>query len=120
MIYVCEGEKDVHAIEAAGATATCNPGGAGKWREDYTEFLRDAMVIIVADKDKPGQAHARQVATSLQGVAAAIEIAEAAGEGRGAIKDAADHLAAGHALARPGDYLDVGRDGPRGSRAGPA
>jgi 5S rRNA maturation endonuclease (ribonuclease M5) len=97
----CEGEKDVHAVEAAGMTATCNPMGAGKWREEYTGFLRDATVIIVADRDKPGQAHARQVATSLQGVAAAIEIAEAAGEGTEGgdkIKDVADHLAAGRGL----------------------
>ena len=101
IVYVCEGEKDVHAVESAGATATCNPGGAGKWRPEYSEFFRDAAVIIVADRDKPGQAHARQVATSLQGIAAAVEIAEAAGEGAAAgarIKDAADHLAAGHGL----------------------
>ena len=36
VIYVCEGEKDVHALERAGVTATCNPGGAGKWREEYS------------------------------------------------------------------------------------
>jgi 5S rRNA maturation endonuclease (ribonuclease M5) len=101
IIYICEGEKDVHAIEAAGATATCNPGGAGKWRPEYSEVLRDAVVIIVADRDKPGQAHARQVAASLADIARAVEIAEAAGEGTAGreLKDAADHLAAGHALA---------------------
>jgi len=102
VIYVCEGEKDVHAIEAAGATATCNPGGAGKWRPEYAETLRDAVVIIIADRDKPGQAHARQVAASLSDVARAVEIAEAAGEGTVAgehLKDVSDHLAAGHKLA---------------------
>ena len=30
-VYVVEGEKDVHALERAGAVATCNPMGAGKW-----------------------------------------------------------------------------------------
>jgi 5S rRNA maturation endonuclease (ribonuclease M5) len=102
LIYICEGEKDVHAIEAAGMTATCNPGGAGKWREEYSEFLRDAIVIIVADRDKPGQAHARQVAASLEDIAAAVEIREPAGEGIAGgdrIKDVSDHLAAGHGLA---------------------
>ena len=101
LIYVCEGEKDVHAVERAGMTATCNPGGAGKWREEYSEFLRDAIVIIIADRDKPGQAHARQVATSLQDMAAAVEIREPAGEGIPSgdrIKDVSDHLAAGHDL----------------------
>lgn len=101
VIYVCEGEKDVHAIEAVGAIATCNPGGAGKWRDEYAEVLRDAIVVIVADRDKPGQAHARQVAASLDGVARAVEIVEAAGEGGDGppLKDAADHLSAGYSLA---------------------
>ena len=101
VIYVCEGEKDVHAIERAGGTATCNPGGAGKWRPEYAEFLAGAVVRIVADRDRPGQAHARQVKASLDGVARAFEIVEAAGEGADGreLKDAADHLAAGHSLA---------------------
>lgn len=94
VIYVCEGERDVHALEAAGVTATCNPGGAGKWRPEYAEVLRDAVVRIIADADKPGRAHARQVAVSLEGVASAVEITEAA-----VGKDAADHLAAGKSLA---------------------
>jgi 5S rRNA maturation endonuclease (ribonuclease M5) len=95
VIYVVEGEKDVHALEAAGVTATCNPGGAGKWRPEYAEFLREAVVIIVADKDKPGQAHARQVAASLEDIAGAVEIQEAAGD----LKDVSDHLRAGRTLA---------------------
>lgn len=97
MIYICEGEKDVHALERAGVTATCNPGGAGKWRPEFAEFLRDVIVIIIADKDKAGQAHARQVAASLDGVAAAVEIVEATAEH----KDAAAHLAAGFGI---GDF----------------
>ena len=43
-IYVVEGEKDVHAIERAGET--CNPGGAGKWREDYSAALAGAKVVV--------------------------------------------------------------------------
>lgn len=90
IIYIAEGEKDVHALERAGVVATCNSGGAGKWRPEFAEVLRDAIVYVIADNDKPGRAHARQVATSLEGVAAAVEILEAA-----VGKDAADHLAAG-------------------------
>lgn len=93
-IWVVEGEKDVHALERTGNIATCNPGGAGKWRAEYSEVLRDAIVMIVADADKPGRAHARAVAKSLAGIAAAVEIQEAA-EG----KDVSDHLAAGRSLA---------------------
>lgn len=94
-VWVCEGEKDVHALELADVTATCNPGGAGKWRPEFAELFRDVVVHIVADKDKPGQAHARQVAASLDGIASAVEILEAAGPH----KDAAAHLGAGLTLA---------------------
>jgi RecA-family ATPase len=52
-------------------------------------------VVIVADADKPGRAHARQVAASLEGIAGAVEIVEAA-----AGKDAADHLAAGKTVGQ--------------------
>jgi hypothetical protein len=94
-VFICEGEKDVHSLEAHGLVATCNPGGAGKWRPEYTEFLRDASVLIVADKDAPGQAHARQVRDAILPVAREVVIVEA-GEG---CKDVTDHLAAGLDIA---------------------
>lgn len=93
-IYVCEGEKDVHTLETLGQVATCNPGGAGKWRPEYSDVLRDTDVIIVADKDDPGQAHARTVRDSLLGVAASVAIVEAAD----GCKDVTDHNRAGHEL----------------------
>ncbi len=93
VIYVPEGEKDVHSVERAGGVATCNPGGAGKWRPEFSEALRDATVVVIADADKPGREHARAVAASLAGTAASVEVREAA-EG----KDVTDHLASGRAL----------------------
>jgi 5S rRNA maturation endonuclease (ribonuclease M5) len=90
-VFIVEGEKDVHALEAAGEVATCNPGGAGKWRAEYAEHFTGADVVIVADKDRPGRIHARRVADSLEGKADRVVITEAV-EG----KDAADHLAAGY------------------------
>lgn len=94
IIYVVEGEKDVHSAESVGMTATCNPHGAGKWLPGYSEFLRDAIVIIIADRDDAGYAHSRMVAKSLAKIAAAVEISEPA-EG----KDLSDHLAAGLGFA---------------------
>jgi DNA primase len=87
-VYVAEGEKDVHAIEAAGGVATCNPMGAGKWRPEYGDVLKGATVIVVADKDPAGFAHAAAVRADLTGKAASVTVVEAA-EG----KDAANHLA---------------------------
>jgi 5S rRNA maturation endonuclease (ribonuclease M5) len=89
-IYVVEGEKDVERCETAGLVATCNPGGAGKWSREYTETLRGAHVVIVADWDAPGRAHALRVARELDGVAQSVRILRAA-----AGKDAHDHFTAG-------------------------
>jgi len=76
VVVVCEGEKDVHALERAGYVATTNPGGAGgpnqsKWLPQYTRALEGARVVIVCDNDEPGWRHARAVAASL--TAAGIE-----------------------------------------------
>jgi hypothetical protein len=94
-VYVAEGEKDVDNLRAAGVVATCNGGGAGKWRTvpDAPSILTGADVVIVADADEPGRAHAAQVARSLVGKASAVTVVEAL-DG----KDASDHLAAGHRL----------------------
>lgn len=94
-VYLCEGEKDVHTLERQGLVATCNPGGAGKWRDEYNEVFRGAAVVtIVADRDEPGRAHARRVRNALVGVAEAVYVVEAKSG-----KDATDHVAAGHSLA---------------------
>lgn len=90
-VWVVEGEKDVHALERVGEVATCCPGGAGKWRDEYGDFFVGLDVTVVADRDGPGQKHARMVARNLDGTAASVRIVEAR-----AGKDAADHLGAGH------------------------
>ncbi|MBM4419927.1 MAG: DUF3631 domain-containing protein, partial [Chloroflexi bacterium] len=92
-IFIVEGEKDVLALEAAGVTATCNSGGAGKWRPEFSHDLRGADVTIVRDRDEVGHQHARDVADSLAGIATSVTIVEAATG-----KDASDHLAAGHSV----------------------
>ena len=78
-----------------GGIATCNPGGAGNWRDAYSKHLAGfAEVIIIADKDEAGRKHAAKVAASLTKAGVPkFRIVEAA-EG----KDAADHLAKGHGL----------------------
>ena len=92
-IYITEGEKDADRLATEGRTATCNPMGAGKWREEFNEFFAGANVVIVADKDKPGYDHAREVKDNLEDVAANVWVVEAK-EG----KDVSDHLDAGYAV----------------------
>jgi hypothetical protein len=76
-VYVCEGERDVHAVEELGFVATTNPMGAGKWRDEYAEAFRGAgRVIVLPDDDEPGRNHATDVATSLVGVASDVRVVE--------------------------------------------
>ena len=92
-VFIAEGEKDVDALREAGCAATCNPMGAGKWREQFSALLAGAAVVIVRDKDDAGTKHAREVFASLRNVAASVRVVEARSG-----KDAADHLAAGHTV----------------------
>jgi putative DNA primase/helicase len=74
LVYVVEGEKDADRLVALGLVATTNPMGAGKWRDEYAHYFAGADVVVIADRDKPGIAHARKVATSLRPVASAVAL----------------------------------------------
>lgn len=101
-VYVVEGEKDVAAAERAGAVATCNFDGAAKagqrtkWKPEYSEMLRGAHVVIVADNDDAGRAHATEAAKDLDGKAASVRVMRGQVDAEHA--DLSDHLAAGYGL----------------------
>ncbi len=78
-VLVCEGEKDCETARALGIVATCNAGGAGKWREEYSERLRGKQITIIADADEPGRKHAQQVAASLHLRAESVKVLELPG-----------------------------------------
>jgi hypothetical protein len=76
-VWVVEGEKCADALIERGQLATTNAGGAEKWRNtpaDHLEALRGRHVIILADNDAAGRAHADQVAASLASIAASVRI----------------------------------------------
>lgn len=93
-VLVVEGEKDVDNLKAINVVAVCNPGGAGKWQDNYSEILRDKDVILVPDNDpqavnkrtgelqwhpdgRPkhaGQDHMDMVGEKLQGIARSVKI----------------------------------------------
>lgn len=73
-VLVVEGEKSANALADLELITTTNSGGAGKWRDHYSETLRDRRVVVVPDNDEPGIQHARQVATSLHGIAAEVRL----------------------------------------------
>lgn len=94
-VFITEGEKDVLAMVERGFTATTNAGGAGKWLDSYTETLRGADVVIIADKDKPGQEHAQLVASQLYRIAKSVRVIELLDVNGKPVKDSFDFFAAG-------------------------
>jgi hypothetical protein len=73
LIALAEGEKDSDNLRTLGFVATCNPFGAGKWRDEYSETLRGKDVLIFGDADEPGQVHVDSVIQSLTGKAKSIK-----------------------------------------------
>lgn len=81
IVFVCEGEKDVDNVRALGLIATTNPGGAGKWREEYSAYLSDRDVVILPDNDEPGRNHADLVERSLKITAKSVKVLKLPGLG---------------------------------------
>ena len=73
-IYIPEGEKHADELVRLGLRATTSPMGAGKWRNEYVDFLERRKVVILPDNDDPGRKHAEQVAGSLYGKAVEVKI----------------------------------------------
>lgn len=93
-VCIVEGEKDADRLWSIGIPATCNPGGAGKWRDEFSECLRNKKVVIIPDNDAQGSRHAGLVAKSLTPVTNNIKIVnlpELPDKG-----DVSDWLNAGH------------------------
>lgn len=102
IVWIVEGEKDVHALEDLGFVATCNPGGAGKWSmvaDCAKKALAGRHVVVIADDDSDaknpkdrtkGKDHALDVQKRLHGIAASVRIIDPA---RG--HDAASWIEAG-------------------------
>lgn len=98
-IYVVEGEKCVHALESAGATATTCAGGAkasmNEWTGDFAAPLEGAKVVVLPDCDDAGRALGKHIAQVLEDVANDVTVIELDGP-KG--YDVADWLSGGHSL----------------------
>jgi len=79
-VFIVEGEKDVDRLYDEGLVATTCPMGAGKWDDNYSEFLNDrSKICIIPDNDISGRSHAKQVAESLDHVGVKARILELPG-----------------------------------------
>jgi 5S rRNA maturation endonuclease (ribonuclease M5) len=89
-ILLVEGEKDVHALESVGVTATTAPMGAANFTKVDVSPLAGAQVIAVVDDDAAGETWAAQVLAKLDGKAKSLDFAKPK-----VGKDISDHIAAG-------------------------
>ncbi len=94
IVYLVEGEKDVHALESLGVTATTSPMGAGNFGKVDPSPLAGAQVVIIADKDKAGDNYASTAMEILLPLGCEIQLMHAK-----VGKDTADHIAAGYGIA---------------------
>jgi len=112
-VCICEGEKDCDRLNSlnladengVAIVASCNPSGAGKWRDEFTPYFAGKTVIVIADRDEAGNKHAEQVCRSLKGHASSvgrIDFAETEG------KDLSDYLDNGHSIDDLVRKLEIG------------
>ena len=92
-IFLVEGEKDVHAVEALGEVATTAPMGAVNLHLCDLSPLHGAQVIAIPHRDDAGLKWAQQVRASLEGKAKSLDF-KLPKVG----KDVADHIAAGYTI----------------------
>lgn len=92
-VWVVEGEKDADNLATQGEIAVCGVNGAGSWLPQYADQLAGLDVVIIADNDEPGKAHARAVAKSLDGKAGTVSLTLPSYG-----KDVTDQLDAGYGL----------------------
>ncbi|MFZ5988079.1 MAG: AAA family ATPase [Bacillota bacterium] len=75
-VIIAEGEKDVETLRKIGLVASCNPMGAGKWRDEYNQYFKNKNTAIISDNDPIGKEHALKVAKSLNKIAKSVKIIE--------------------------------------------
>jgi hypothetical protein len=99
-VFVVEGEKCADRLWSIGLPATCNVGGAKKWRDSDSTALKTAgvtSVVVLPDHDIDGFVHAGLVSDALAAVGIAVRVLKL--EGLAPKGDIADWLDAGHAGA---------------------
>ncbi len=124
VVLIPEGEKDVDRLRGLGFVATCNPGGAEKWRPSYSKVLAGRRVVILPDNDDAGEKHATQVVASLRRVAAGVAVLRLSDlPPKGDVSDWLDAGGTAPALERlVAEALDAPAEDvkPKAARKGPA
>jgi hypothetical protein len=74
LVLVVEGEAKADLLANWNIAATCNAGGAKKWKPEHAAFLKGADVILVPDRDEAGFQHINVVGYSLVGIAKRVRV----------------------------------------------
>jgi AAA domain/Helix-turn-helix domain of resolvase len=77
-IFLVEGEKDADNLANLGFVATTCPGGANKWRDEFTRMLKGANVVVIPDNDVAGRQHVENIVSRLRGVAERLRVLDIA------------------------------------------
>jgi len=96
IVFIVEGEKVADDLAHRRLIATTNPGGALKWRSEYSAALRGRHVVILPDHDVVGRQHGAEVARSVVGMAASLCLLDLPGLAQHG--DAFDWFATGHTI----------------------
>ena len=102
LIYLLEGEKDVHTAEGLGLIATTNTQGGRSVPPEVLEVLADAHVVVVLDRDPTGWARGVDLHKKLTDIDARVQLKLPAVDVAKA--DFTDHIEAGH---RVEELVDV-------------
>jgi putative DNA primase/helicase len=78
-IAICEGEKDADRVQQTFVNhehfcATTTFDGAGKWKDEYAPYFAGKQVVVFADNDTQGLAHAETVSRSIAKFAASVKL----------------------------------------------
>lgn len=76
LVFVVEGEKDVHTLERMDFVATTCPQGADEWKDRFSRRLKGANVVLLPDNDAPGRSHMQDVAASVYEHAESVRIVD--------------------------------------------
>ncbi len=100
-IYLVEGEKDSDRLRQGGLTSTTNSeGAAGPWRQQYTDCLKRAHIVLFYDEDVAGHGRRDAILRELYGKVESLKIVPLPGlefsQNHGA--DVTDWLAKGHTI----------------------
>jgi hypothetical protein len=73
LVFILEGEKDVHTLEDHGFHAT-TAGSADSWQDRFAQQLAGGKVVVIPDNDEAGEELARDAAKSCFPVAEWVRV----------------------------------------------